>query len=85
MGINIDSLQRGISREALLEQIQRNYEANFDKQKAEETIADLEDDVSRLALKRNQAHDVLKAHKAEYEVMAAKYKQTYDAWKTLND
>jgi len=35
MGINIDSLSQGISKERLLEQIQRNYEANFDKQKAE--------------------------------------------------
>ena len=69
MGINIESLQRGISKEALLEQIQRNYEANFDKQKAEQTISDLESDTSRLVLKRNQAHEILKVHKANYEAM----------------
>lgn len=53
MGINIDSLSQGISKERLLEQIQRNYEANFDKQKAEQTICDLESDISRMILKRN--------------------------------
>lgn len=53
MGINIESLSNGISKEALLERIQRNYEQNFDKQKAEQTICDLESDISRLTLRRN--------------------------------
>ena len=60
MGINIDSLSNGISKEALLERIQRNYEANFDKQLAEQTICDLESDISRLTLRRTQAGELVK-------------------------
>ena len=85
MGINIDSLSQGISKERLLEQIQRNYEANFDKQKAEKTIADLESDIARLTLKRNQHADVLKVHKQSYDLHAQKYKAVYSAWSTLDD
>ena len=85
MGINIDQLQRGISREALLEQIQRNYEANFDKQKAEQTISDLESDISRMTIKRNQTQEMLKVNKASFDAQSTRYKTAYRNWSTLND
>lgn len=74
MGINIDALSHGISKEALLEQIQRNYEANFDKQKAEQTICDLESDISRLNLKRNQAYTTLNINKITFDQHANRFK-----------
>ena len=85
LGINIETLSRGISKEALLDQIQKNYEANFDKQKAEQTIADLESDISRLVLKNNQAHDVFQSFKQEFDAQALKYEKVKKIWETAND
>ena len=56
MGISIESLAKeGITKEALLEQIQRTYEANFNQQEALRNISDLETDISSLEIKRSEA------------------------------
>lgn len=85
MGINIDSLSQGMNKEKLLELIQKNYEANYNKQSAEKNISDLESDIASMTLKKNQADDILKIHKANYDNQNARYKQVYKVWSTLND
>lgn len=48
-------------------------------------MADLESDIASMSLKKNQADELLKIHKLNYENHSVRYKKAYQAWSTLNE
>ena len=57
----------------LMDQIDHNFHASFDQAKAEQTIADMEEDVHRITIRLNHATELFNLHEKRVKTQFVKY------------